>query len=211
MVSNWVLGAYLVSAIFDGVLYDLLNRFVTVVHYRLEWFPVIVLAVAMYFVLRLSYFGEIGERFLNLLTNEQDMSDIERTQMVELGIELFKERPIHGYGIGNYAALCFRDTYSHHNYVELLVSGGVVALVLYYLMLLVPGLSFLQSKKRGQKMDPMHLMLLVWLAVELVFGVAMVQLYNKNSWLLIGVLMAEAAHTVSRKPIAQEKYDEIAE
>lgn len=47
MASNWVLGAYLVSAIFDGVLYDLLNRYVTVVHYRLEWFPVIVLAVAV--------------------------------------------------------------------------------------------------------------------------------------------------------------------
>jgi hypothetical protein len=69
----------------------------------------------------------------------------------------------------------------------------------------------LKSKKRGQKIDPMHLMLLVWLAVELIFGVAMVQLYNKNSWLLMGVLMAEAAHAVSRKPVVQENCDEIAE
>lgn len=46
-VSNWVLGAYLVSAIFDEVLYKLLNQRVTVVHYRLEWFPVIVLGVAV--------------------------------------------------------------------------------------------------------------------------------------------------------------------
>ena len=47
MVSNWVLGAYLVSSIFDEVLYDLLNQHVTVMHYRLEWFPVIVLGVAV--------------------------------------------------------------------------------------------------------------------------------------------------------------------
>lgn len=44
-MSNWVLGAYLVSWIFDDVLYGWLNQRVTVMHYRLEWFPVIVLGV----------------------------------------------------------------------------------------------------------------------------------------------------------------------
>lgn len=47
MVANWVLGAYLVSDVFDGVLYNLLNQRVTVMHYRLEWFPVIVVGVAV--------------------------------------------------------------------------------------------------------------------------------------------------------------------
>ena len=54
-------------------------------------------------------------------------------------------------------------------------------------------------------MQHLHLMLLVWLAVELIFGVAMVQLYNKNSWLLMGVLMAEAAHANRRSPAIQER------
>lgn len=160
--------------------------------------------VAAYFMLKLPYFGEIGERILNLFSGEQDLSDIERTRMIELGIDLFKERPIHGYGIGNYAALCFRETYSHHNYVELLVSGGVVALVLYYLMMLVPALALILSKRPGEKMDHLHIVLLVWLAVEVVFGVAMVQLYNKNSWLLMGVLISEAAHATYRKRTLQE-------
>jgi len=187
-----------------------------VVHYgwkRIYWTLLAgaAILVAMYFVLKLPYFGEMGERFLNMLTGEQDASDIERNRMVELGIELFKERPIHGYGIGNYAALCFRDTYSHHNYVELLVSGGVPALVLYYLMQLVPIQSLLQSKKKGQKLQPLSLMLLVWVAVELVFGVAMVQLYNKNSWLLMGVVMAGAAHAVGGKPELLGEVDESAQ
>lgn len=47
MVSNWALGAYLVSWIFDSALYQVLSDHVTVMHYRLEWFPVIVLAVAI--------------------------------------------------------------------------------------------------------------------------------------------------------------------
>ena len=47
MVSNWALGAYLVSWIFDSVLYRMLSNHVAVMHYRLEWFPVIVLAVAI--------------------------------------------------------------------------------------------------------------------------------------------------------------------
>lgn len=47
MVSQWVLGAYIVSWIFDTALYRILKQNVTVMHYRLEWFPVIVLAVAV--------------------------------------------------------------------------------------------------------------------------------------------------------------------
>lgn len=162
-----------------------------------------VVAVAIY-MLQSPYFGEIGQRVLNLFSGEQDMSDIERTRMIEIGIDLFKERPIHGYGIGNYAALCFRETYSHHNYVELLVSGGIIALILYYLMVLVPALTVVLTKRKGEKLDPMHLMILVWLAVELLFGFAMVQLYNKNSWLLMGVVIAEAAHAIHRKNTLQE-------
>lgn len=169
----------------------------------------IALVFVGYFILRLPYFSEIRERFLNLITGEQDMSDIERNQMVKLGLDLFQEKPVFGYGIGNYAALCFRETYSHNNYVELLVSGGVIALVMYYLMPLVPALGLLEGKRRNEKIEPLHLMLYTWLTVELVFGVAMVQLYNKNSWLLMGVLMAEAAHAPYKRRMLQEKQDEI--
>ena len=181
-----------------------------VMHYglrRIYWTLLAATAVVivLFYVMRLPYFGEIGERVTNLLSGEQDASDIERQQMIDLGIRLFKDKPIFGYGLDNYAALCFRETYSHHNYIELLVSGGVIALIMYYLIFLVPALGLLQARKKGQKMEPLHMILLVWLAVELLFGVAMVQLYNKNSWLLMGVLLSEAIHATYRKNTLQER------
>ena len=175
--------------------------------YRTLLWAVVVL-VAAYFALKLPYFSEVAERIQNLFSGEQDASDIERNRMVEFGLELFKERPIHGYGMNNFSRLYYLNTYSHNNYIELLVSGGVVAFVLYYLMLLLPAFGLLLNRKKGEKLDPLHLMLWVWLMVEMAFGVAMVQVYNKNSWLLIGVLMTESVHAAARKPGLQEKNDE---
>lgn len=163
-----------------------------------------VVTVAAVYVLQLPYFGEIGERIQNLISGEKDASDIERQRMVEFGLRLFREKPIHGYGIGNYASMYHISTYSHNNYIELMVSGGVIALVLYYLMLLIPSVGLLLSRKKGDALDDLHLMLWVWVAVEVVFSVAMVQVYNKNSWLLMGVLMAEAVHATYRKNTLQE-------
>ena len=128
--------------------------------------------------------------------------------MMEFGWELFKERPVHGYGMNNFSQKYYLNTYSHNNYIELLVSCGIVGFALYYAMLLLPALGLLFKRKKGEKLEPLHLMLWVWLMVEMVFGVAMVQVYNKNSWLLIGVLMAESVHAAARKPELQEKNDE---
>lgn len=176
--------------------------------YKTLIWAVVVLVLA-YVVLQLPYFSEVGERIQNLLSGKQDASDIERNRMVEFGLELFKERPLHGYGLRNFAKLYYLNTYSHNNYVELLVSGGIVALVLYYLMLLLPAVGLLLHRNKDEKLNPLHLMIWVWLMVEMVFGVAMVQVYNKNSWLLIGVLMAEAARTTGRKSGSQEYDDEL--
>ena len=180
-----------------------------VVHYgfrRIYKTLLVAAAVALLasYALKLPYFSEINERIQNLLSGEKDASDIERERMIEYGMQLFRMRPLHGFGIGNFASLYYIDTYSHNNYVELLVSGGVIALVMYYLMLLVPVLGLWLSKKRGQKIPHLHLMLWVWVVVEMTFSVAMVQVYNKNSWLLIGVLMAEAVHAAHGKNTLQE-------
>lgn len=67
-------------------------------------------------------------------TTEQSMSM--RMLMITYGMRWFTERPILGYGLGNYSVLFSRtfglDTYSHCNYVEILVSGGVVGFIIYY-------------------------------------------------------------------------------
>ena len=59
-----------------------------------------------------------------------------REKMAQLGINWFWEKPFFGYGLGNYSmlygALTGKYTYSHNNFVEMLVSGGLVGFIIYY-------------------------------------------------------------------------------
>jgi O-antigen ligase len=74
------------------------------------------------------------EQLLNALSGEGnvDNSTIVRFQMIDEGINLFKERPFLGYGIDNYASISTFSTYSHNNYIELLVGVGIFGTVIYY-------------------------------------------------------------------------------
>ena len=59
-----------------------------------------------------------------------------RHDMIELGVEWFKKKPIFGYGLNNFCELYLIETgvatYSHNNFVEMLVSGGLVGFAIYY-------------------------------------------------------------------------------
>jgi len=47
-----------------------------------------------------------------------------RTAMINDGLNLWKGKPLFGYGVNQYRFETVYDTYSHNNYIELLVSGG---------------------------------------------------------------------------------------
>lgn len=64
-----------------------------------------------------------------------DSSTIARLEMIEIGKELFKEKPFFGYGVGNYGAILgYAVYYSHNNYIELLVGLGLIGTIIYYSM-----------------------------------------------------------------------------
>lgn len=152
-----------------------------------------VILIAAWYVLQLPIFETINTRLESFMSGELNMSDTKRMHMVDYGMELFKFRPAFGYGLDNFRVLYIERIYSHNNYVELLVSGGVVGLVLYYLMYLYPICTFLFGKNRKRILkNRLYLMLLMWLAVDLVFGTGMVQFYGKNAWILLGVALAVA-------------------
>ena len=61
----------------------------------------------------------------------------ERAYMISLGLEKFVDRPIFGYGLGNYQELLVRAgfgkaTYSHNNVIELLTGVGLIGTILFY-------------------------------------------------------------------------------
>lgn len=59
-------------------------------------------------------------------------SEMERLEMIQVGSELFWQRPVLGYGMDMFAHVSGMGMYAHNNYCELAVNGGVLAIVLYY-------------------------------------------------------------------------------
>lgn len=77
----------------------------------------------------------IEDTFRTIVFGEaiQESSAKSRDLMIEIGIERFLEKPILGYGLTNFQLLSYyRGVYSHNNYIELAISGGAPALIIYY-------------------------------------------------------------------------------
>lgn len=68
---------------------------------------------------------------------EADGSIRTRLHLVKSGLNMFRQNPLLGVGMGQYRFNIIdyggpRSTYAHNNYVELLSSGGAIGFVLYY-------------------------------------------------------------------------------
>lgn len=110
-----------------------------------------------------------------------DNSSKIRTAMIDDGLNLWKEKPLLGYGVNQYRFESVYDTYSHNNYVELLASGGLLALISYYGLFVF--LFFKGQKTQGQA----RAILSFSLILLLVWDVALVSYSGKHIWLLIGL------------------------
>lgn len=102
-----------------------------------------VFAAAVYLVMKIPFLYEIGgERFEVLIDamlgkGVADSGTQLRLNYIKLGWEAFLERPFFGYGLDCYRKLLSlsyldKNTYSHNNYIELLVNGGIVTTLVFY-------------------------------------------------------------------------------
>lgn len=111
-----------------------------------------ILLVLYYLIFYIPFFKQIiGERVENFFsflwgesTNEGSMNI--RYNMIINGIELFRERPFIGYGIDNYRFL-YSGTYSHNNFIELMVGVGIFGIIIYYLAHVFVVKSLLKTSK----------------------------------------------------------------
>lgn len=109
----------------------------------LKFFEVLIAVVIAFFLIMKVpiLYNSIGIRMEGLLglAGTIDVSTSIRMEMIELGGKWIKEKSLIGYGFDNFRTLYYaylprpwNDTYSHNNYIELLVGGGIIGLVLYY-------------------------------------------------------------------------------
>jgi len=122
-----------------------------------------------------------------------------RKVMIFEGISLWSERPLLGYGINQFRFASGWRTYSHSNYTEMLVSGGLMGLLAFYGIYMY--LLYKYKKTIGNK-EP----LIFWgLLLMFLWDVSVVSYYAKYIWLFIGIiswLVTGTNYQISmRKPV----------
>lgn len=116
-----------------------------------------------------------------------------RMALARVGLEAFGRHPVTGIGVGCFRLLEGADgTYSHNNFIELLTSGGVPFLVLFYL----PQVLGIIGGIKKRKTDGMPLLVLI-AAVQCAMDMGMVSFLDRTAliipvFLYAGVRLAGA-------------------
>ena len=162
-----------------------------IVAFKLLFIGIIVVALILY-LLTLPMFSVIAERMEGLVAlitgvGKVDSSAQIRDNMIQLGMEIFKENPILGVGIGNARivvaqSLLGHETYLHNNYVELLSSLGIIGFTLYYSMWGYVLLGIYKYRKYSEKLSIICITLIL---LQLMLDYGMVSYYSKDTYLYL--------------------------
>lgn len=139
-------------------------------------------------IIHLPLFSTILERLELYLSVSGNTSDNLRAELIRYGLELFTENPLLGYGLNNYRLFHWSGVYSHNNYIEVLVSLGIIGFLVYYLMFIKSAIVLIRKRKY---LKPIHFLLAFSVLSSFVFDYGMIQFYSKDIWILMGVMLAE--------------------
>lgn len=149
---------------------------------------VTVLIITFIVIIQLPMFEFISERVeqtveVVLGTGKGDNSSKLRINMIKDGWDIFKKRILTGYGADNYRLLTRYRTYSHNNFIEILVDFGLVGFILYYLI-------YWNSLKNLWKTgsDAGKALLTIFL-VRFLMEIAVVNYYEKVHWVLMAFFL----------------------
>ncbi|MGN4425597.1 O-antigen ligase family protein [Bacillus cereus group sp. MYBK30-1] len=108
-----------------------------------------------------------------------------RENMIDVGLEWFKEHPILGYGIDNFRSLYGMEvfgveaTYSHNNFVELLVGTGIFGAIFFYLTHFIV-LKDLYKASKGNDNNSLCYAFIAIIVTYIFLSVGMIYYYDKH-------------------------------
>lgn len=159
------------------------------------FFAILISGAFVVGIVFLSFYWEplrkiLGVRIQSLLSifqgGEGDGSTNERIEMVKTGIEMFFQKPILGWGLHAFTDITSFAKYSHNNYIEVLVTWGIIGFVWYYvfwLFVVLHGIKLLLSSERSNLISIAVTLLLLFVIDD--FGV--VRFYNEVSHFLLAL------------------------
>ena len=130
--------------------------------------------------------GRRMEGLLNLLSGEGkvDSSTLKRMELINTGLEQFRNNMLIGYGLNNFVEMNRYSLYSHNNYIELLVNFGLIGAVLYYSMPIVTLFKSLSVWFRKSKEEILPILLII---IVLVSDYGTVSYYSPLTLILLTI------------------------
>jgi len=125
-----------------------------------------------------------------------DSSYRTRAEMIEQGIQLWRQAPLFGNGTDAFRGLSGKGTYSHNNYVELLCDLGIVGVALFYAL-------HAQVVAHAWRVHgTLKLYCCTFIAMMVLADVGYVSYNNKQTIMILMILMAV---TTSRYAINEKR------
>lgn len=115
---------------------------------------------------------------------------------------LFTEHPL-GIGLANYAEHSTAQSFSHSNYLEILVTTGVIGLLLYYAIYLALFRKASLLPFQSSRTLTLRRVLLIFPLVIATLDIGLVNYYSKDLWLSISLVSA-ALYLAKQKRILSE-------
>ena len=133
----------------DSLLYFLCGKNDIFSKLKKGFFIGIVALLGLVIVMKVpAAYNIIGYRFEGYI-KKTEMSAISRDTMKDTAIRLIKEEPVWGYGIGTFQTFSGSfGTWAHNNYLELMVGGGIILTILYYIPIIIAFLKVLFKKNK---------------------------------------------------------------
>lgn len=128
-----------------------------------------------------------------------------RYRFIELGMHYFYLQPINGYGLDSFRFLN-DGIYSHNNYVEMLVSGGVIGAFLFYSTYLYTLVKVAIASKKAEIQEiRMILNMFIIMIIMKAFLEYWMVVYEEKMFALIFVLALACAKTILNREFQTAK------
>lgn len=157
-----------------------------------------VVGLLLYYGIQALFMSPHFHKFQNikLLMSGQildlDNSTFTRRMMLKSALDMWSSAPLTGSGLHYFASHFSKTAYSHSNLLELLVSGGIIACLIWYYCIWNILSSFVSIAKT--KKFPSATMHIHWRSTAIAFilflEIAYVSFLDKSVWILLGTIIA---------------------
>ncbi|MEK6263428.1 MAG: O-antigen ligase family protein [Clostridium sp.] len=132
----------------------------------------------IYIIQNVPQFRTINERLQDMLNlvflGSGTETDLTRKYFIQKGFEVFSDHPL--FGAGGFSSYSYFGTYSHNNYIEILMNTGMIGFVLFYFPYLI---FFFQLRKINSLNYPFKIFAIVFIITHLILGTALIYYYDR--------------------------------